>query len=352
MQRISFFLFFLLSGFGILHAQNRTSTRINEGRLDGFAETTFQAMRFYVGRMPYYTGINVYADRGLTKAYAMQELTTLFSSCETVTIPDPYDPDDPYKLIDTILCTPFDPYSITGWVLYAGKNKFLRNQWKEVASIRAGKYPERTDGALPYYYKAADVNKYLTDGEKRLLNAFIAFDDPHARNSDSVVVSDSLLKRFIAAWYDSVSTSLYRSINKGTVTLYNSDSLKYELTLAELDELGGYCETAQYPNPANPNDPYDLIDSTVCTPFDPAKFTGFGMGYEWKLAPFNSQARLRTISLLFKQSIVEIELPERPMFYIKAEDVKKLLPETDWLLMNDIFNYGVLSTIDKQYYWR
>jgi hypothetical protein len=122
------------------------------------------------------------------------------------------------------------------------------------------------------------------------------------------------------------------------------------MSLKDLEKLGGQCMTQQYPNPANPKDPHDFIDSTTCLSFTLDRLLGFGFLAEWNFEDTNSRVQLRGIALTFEQYIGPIQLRERPMFWMKAEDVRQKVMQGDWLMLNDIYHFCLLSKIEDEYY--
>jgi hypothetical protein len=306
-------------------------------------------MRYRIGLQ---TGekLNAYGDKNLRRVYSRDELFWIGADSETVQIANPANPDDPYDMIDTTIYNPFDPSGDYSWILYP--NEYFRsNDWKEIKSVGIS-YKYYGKDSLLYRYRRSDLDSRLLPEEKRLLQAYLNYANPAGRQMESIAVSDTLLKKFMLAWYDSVSTALYHKIENGEIKIFRNDSLEGELSLKDLEKLGGNCFTVQISNPANPNDPYDMIDTTVCDPFNPSDLKGFSAAYDWTARATGSCNSLRGIGLLFSQMLAEIELPERSMFWIKTEDAQKFIPQQDWLLMTELFNFQLLSSVEKDYYTR
>jgi gliding motility associated protien GldN len=113
----------------------------------------------------------------------------------------------------------------------------------------------------------------------------------------------------------------------GKLKMYRTDSLDKAMTIEDFEKIGGSCESVQIPNPLNPDDPYDMIDTTICTPFDPMNVNRFMVYEEWV---FDKQRgmffpRIIAIAPLFKQTIGGVELAERPMFYVSFEELRPII---------------------------
>jgi hypothetical protein len=341
------------------NAQPHTGFKMNEDELTRYVSRRFDYLKDRVGRLPGYK-INAYADWNLRKVYDKEEAIERGASCETVTLQNPNNPNDPYDTIDTTVCTLLDPFKISAWVLRQGKT-FKSNKWQDVKAIgvffNTGFDWDTTGNAITggrdsflYYIRKSDFESTILPEEGRMLQAYLDYVNPAGKHLDSVVISYPLLKDFIQGWYDSVSTGLYRNILLGRITPYWRDTVNRAMTPDEVQKIGGYCATVEVQ--INPDDPYDVIDSVVCTAFDPRGLTGLAVSHEWDLKDINPTAQLRGIGLLYRPVIGEVELPDQTMFWMHSEDVKKSLREKDWLVLTDMLNFQLLWSVQEEYYWR
>lgn len=113
----------------------------------------------------------------------------------------------------------------------------------------------------------------------------------------------------------------------GEVKMYWTDTMNRPMTLGDLESLTQRCEVIQRQNPENLEDEYDLIDDTVCTPIEYYELVRFQINEEWIFDKGRGMfmPRIVSISPLFKQTIGGVELPERPMFYVKFSDLRPYL---------------------------
>jgi hypothetical protein len=330
------------------YSQARTSFHVDDAAIMKYAGERTHQMQYRVGRQ---TGekLGAYADKNAIRVYSTNELSQIGAHCESVQIPNPANPDDPYDMIDTTICEPFDPGVDHSWILYPGST-FKSNTWKEIKSVGVFYDNSPSGSPLLYFYRRSDLDSRLMPEEKRLLQAYLDYTNPAGHKMDSVIISDTLLKTFITNWYDSVSSFIYHKVEKGSMVIWQNDSLTQRLPLDNLERFE--CYTVQTPNPFNPDDPYDMIDTTVCKAFLPSELKGFAASYDWVVKDIGPVPQLKGIGLLHQPRIAEIELPNTSMFWLKAEDTKKAVPQQDWLLMTDIFNFHLLSSIERDYYWR
>jgi hypothetical protein len=125
-----------------------------------------------------------------------------------------------------------------------------------------------------------------------------------------------------------LSRIVYQNILDETLAAYKDDSLvtKYN---PEVSERGSVTENKQVPNPNNPDDIYDLIDTTIITPFDPEKIIKWRLMEDWIFDRKHSTMIVRIIAIapLFKPVIAGLEFSETPLFgFVGTKPAKKCSP--------------------------
>src|SRR5690606_11207309 len=115
---------------------------------------------------------------------------------------------------------------------------------------------------------------------------------------------------------------IYSSVLNGTLVPFKDDTLKTSYTPEEVVDLGVIKEDQQIPNPDNPDDPYDFIDTTIVTPFDPWKIVKWRVMEDWIFDRKSSRMIVRIIAIapLYKPVVAGLELPETPLFWVRWDD--------------------------------
>lgn len=118
------------------------------------------------------------------------------------------------------------------------------------------------------------------------------------------------------------------------LTAYRTDSLLSFYTAEEVQELGVIKEEQQIVNPNNPDDIYDLIDTTIITPFDPEKIVKWRIMEDWIFDKKHGLffARIIAVAPLYKPNVGGVELPEQPLFWVKYADLRNYM--VNWEVFN------------------
>ncbi len=123
-----------------------------------------------------------------------------------------------------------------------------------------------------------------------------------------------------------MGTILFNKVVDGTLTAYQNDSLSSQFTAEEIIERGGQTEDVQIQNPdGDPDDIYDLIDTTIVTPFDPEKILKWRIMEDWIFDRKHSVMIVRIIAIapLFKPFAAGLELAEQPLFWIRWDETRE-----------------------------
>lgn len=121
----------------------------------------------------------------------------------------------------------------------------------------------------------------------------------------------------------------------GEVTAYLNDSLTSIITPEDITKSVSIETTVYIPNPDNPDDPYDLIPTTVYETYEPEKIAKYRIMEDWIFDYNYSDFRARIIAIapLWKPLTESgIELGEVPLYWLKMEDLR------DKLSQEEVFN--------------
>ena len=149
--------------------------------------------------------------------------------------------------------------------------------------------------------------------------------------------SDESMKRFPrdtadvkATELNAIMSRIYTAAIKGELKTYSSDSCKKSYSADELNKLFTNCETVSIQ--INPNDPYETIDSTICTPLDPVQIDAFVCKQNTYT---NGDKEIDVIAPAYQTRINgTVLLPYKPMFFVKYAQVKKLLKASELASLN------------------
>lgn len=127
---------------------------------------------------------------------------------------------------------------------------------------------------------------------------------------------------------------IYKAVNDGVLTPYRSDSLISIFTPEEVLDLGIYRENQQIINPNNPDDPYDLLDTVISTPFDPLKIEKFYIMEDWIFDKKHSLffARIIAIAPAYQPIAGGVPLPEQALFWIYYPELRTAM--VNWEIFN------------------
>ena len=128
---------------------------------------------------------------------------------------------------------------------------------------------------------------------------------------------------------------IWNAAMKGEVTAFMNDSLTTIITPEQISEKISTETTVMIPNPDNPDDPYDLVQTTVVETYEPSKIEKYRIMEDWIFDYNYSDFRARIIAIapLWKQPTESgIELGESAIYWIKMDDLR------DKLAQEEVFN--------------
>ncbi|MBX2986208.1 MAG: gliding motility protein GldN [Bacteroidia bacterium] len=114
----------------------------------------------------------------------------------------------------------------------------------------------------------------------------------------------------------------------GTLKAYNNDSLYSWMTPEHAQTLGSKEYTIQVPNPlGDPDDPFDVIDSTIREKFEAYKIKKYMLLEDWYFDHKHSvfKPRIMAIAPMYMLEFGGVEVGEQPMFWLKMDDLRPLI---------------------------
>jgi len=222
--------------------------------------------------------IKIYSDSALKNLLSYSDYYTRIETRIPVQIPNPMNPDDIYDLIDTFI------YETE----YSSDLAILDNGSVEWVNARGFKI-----------YISYKHFKKLLDARLVTLLEYFKFNGLKEMNNKS-------LEPFCQQLVKTQGITLFNyGINK-QLTAYTNDSLTTTYTPDEITERVATIENKQYQNPKNPNDIYDLIDSTFVYDFNPDTIKILRVHFYWANKKNTTEAKFFAIahySILLSQGL-------------------------------------------------
>lgn len=226
-------------------------------------------------------------------------------------IPNPYNPDDIYDLIDTV---------ILDWSM---AQDFVIPDKKAIGLIFAND--------TKMYVKQNQVKRLLG---KRSTAVFDFFN-----HSGLTMISDSELAVFWSNYVKQLGKQLYLYGFGGEVKAYRNDSLQSTYTIEEIKDRVLISDWQQIQNPNNPGDIYDLIDTVIVTEFNPDSINTIRLLFEWQTEGFETEAKFIAIAPLFKPFVAGIQLSRTPIFWVADEEYLKKLNKVEKAFWPHFYSY-------------
>ena len=125
-------------------------------------------------------------------------------------------------------------------------------------------------------------------------------------------------------------TQGYREL--GQPVAYASDSLASTLSLSAIKSKVEDTVWVWVPNPANPTDPNDLIQTLFFEPFNPESIQKFRIMEDWIFDAQHSDLRPRIIAIAPLYNMVSqsgIPLDEAALFWVKMDELRPILAQQE-----------------------
>lgn len=255
--------------------------------------------------------LTVCHDAELKKPVTYNEYYKLIEDKYQVQIPNPNNPDDIYDLIDTFI------------ISYKGPKNFTLNDDGGI-EILCG-------SGAKLYMNNKKLKKLL---DKRLLALLDYFELKGLKT-----ISDTSFVTFFKQEVKQLGFALYNYGVNGEVPPYRNDSLASTFTIDEIKERLIERETKQIPNPYNPDDIYDLIDTVIIIPFIPENINKVRLYFKWETDGFENSAEFFAIAPSFNPVVSGLMLGPTPIFNIKAADYLKRISKQEKAFYTYFYSY-------------
>jgi len=156
----------------------------------------------------------------------------------------------------------------------------------------------------------------------------------------------TLIDKMGPAFMQQLGVGIYNAVIKGEIAAYSNDSLsKFALLTKEKAlEKGRTEEMIQYiPDPEYPD---FYIDSLIITPFKTDRIKAYEISAKIFQPNQNalSNLKLNAFAICYEPIIGGIKLREQALFYIKYEDLQKLIKKDDFEMLGNL----IIQSIVKQ----
>lgn len=320
-----FTLLTFLSSFLISSAQEKIKIHLPVRRAGTAMTQIWQNSHNRVVQSALSGGLNFYRDPALKTVFSPEEMLQFTLLEETIQIINPANPDDPYDLIDTLIS-----YPITEWTSFKLLDQVVMAKINETRTA---------------YLKISDFKKivgheaflYWQLWQKKAFDQDISFNKAH---------------QIGIAWAESLMEKLYLITQQSNkLTKYLSDSLTTRITdTLALKEIIAIRENVSIINPINPNDPYDLIDSTIILIRGSTEMTGILLSLDYELEGHEMEYDITAMALSFSPVIggIRLEIPVA-WAWMKYEPCLAQLNKQDHLLINAWITIGMNKLLNSHW---
>lgn len=149
-------------------------------------------------------------------------------------------------------------------------------------------------------------------------------------------IDENTFKRFFENHIQQWNVKIFKDVRSGTMPAYRDGFCKETVDSAELEAIGNHDGTKVVPDE---NNNYQVLDDFPLKTFDPASdFRGITFRFQTAYGPdgFASGYELFSIGPLHELIVTGIDLGLQPLFWVRANDVKRVLTEDEFTLLRTI----------------
>lgn len=276
-------------------------------------------LSYKIHRLVAEEAIKPYGDEGLKSGIAVNDFLKLGGRFEKKKISNPYNPDDIYDLIDTLLHYPADPYTAS-FRLYIGK------VFVYIIS--------ENDSVFMDYEK---LLKHLSKEEKAFLDFF------NYRKYE--IIDGPAISHLSVTEFDYLKRKIYTLGFDARIPAYKDDSMQKVLTAYELEENTSVRWNKQVRNPNNPDDKYDLIDTVITDVYTADSMTRLLFLNLWLHEDFNATGHLVGIAPAFQPKAEGLVLPHRPVFWARWDDLANHFTKDELTFYQYLFFFNLKKSV-------
>jgi hypothetical protein len=255
--------------------------------------------------------LKFYSEPTLSTPISNAEYNKLIEIRDDRQMPNPDNPDDIYDLIDTV-------------IIYPARVRELFLTDKNTIEVIY-------DNNASMYCSAKQLKKLL---DKRLLSMLDYFSQNGLQK-----IEDGAVVGFYKKQVSQLGAMLYNWGMSGEVKPYRNDSLNSTFIAEEIKDRVTQRINKQAPNPDNPDDIYDLIDSVISIPFVSDSINKIRLMFKWETEGFETEAEFFAIAPSFNPIIAGLEFPPTPIFIIKGNDYLKRINKQEKEFYTYFYSY-------------
>lgn len=267
--------------------------------------------------------LTVYSDKKLSNKMSIKQYHKLLEVSEDIKIPNPKNPNDINDLLDSI-------------VFYYPRIFDFKLIGKEVLEF------ENTKGEN-FYISYKHLKNHIDKRLQSVLNYCM-------EKKFTIIMKDENLLGFCKQQVSQVGKTLYDYGLDSMNSSYRDDSLKYVYSVNEILDRITLKENRAIPNPDNPNDINDLIDTVIKYPFNfnSTKFIQLYFSFETKEATTN--AKVIAIAPMFRGIAAGLELPILTAFIVRETDFNKILTKNERVFWQHFYSFMLQNRSSGGYY--
>ena len=236
----------------------------------------------------------------LNEKLTWQEFQNLSAKKRKAQIQNPNNPDDIYDLIDTVI-TPF----ATPWQALGFEVDYSKDVFTEVFS-----------DTQKAYFKIDDIKTVISNEQVAFLNSIKKYSIKAITDSSLVLISDSL--------FHQTASLLYHIGTSGKETAYSSLFFDQEISVERIKNIGQHYFQTSIPNPNNPEDIYDLIDTVIRVSFHDTLPKHIKVFYTWEeIEDYQYKIKPYAFAPMYLPAIGDTKLKPINIFLLMANGVEQ-----------------------------
>ncbi|MDQ3072228.1 MAG: hypothetical protein M3Q97_03030 [Bacteroidota bacterium] len=324
-------LFFVLLTSSLTLPAQRITTYVSPVDYKNYVMYRFEQINRAIYAAVYNGRVTAYADNGFGEAYSKENLRSLGSHEEIVSVY--LDPNDPYAYTDTLIVSPLDPMHISS-LKFSSPNFTNPATSIEVFYSSYGNIPENT----LYFLRSKDIVGNLAPDDVKLLQFFFQWSEQLNEPQKHWTVDRETLLQFAEAAFSSTSIQLYLSVKNGA-TAYRNDSLASHYSQEDALKMGSMMEMMQLQN----EEGEFSVDTLVFTPFDYTTIAGIAVAEDLVASRTKYTGTITALAPMYNHYLGGIQLPKMPMFYIKYPETAKAIRQADMELLLTVIHFSRLA---------
>jgi hypothetical protein len=324
MRCLAFFVT-LFMAVGVLgQLPNTSATSFTSYDLANFCIETKTNISVEVYELIKTSKLKTYKDQALKEPLSLQEFEAFARYKEYIQVLK--NPSNPNEYKDTFVYIPFRANGIVG---------FAFADDKAVAYLLGNGHK--------VYFSYSVLMLYLSVRSKAQFLFYKSAGLTHITYDSLPKFCDNVFKRWGSTWYNYGEQGLLKAYKNPSFTEFFS---KDDFVSGEL-----FKRVFQIQNPENPDDIYDLIDTTVITPFTADSVKRLRLYYQWNYDGYFVSSNLLGIAPMFQPTINGKQQSYIPVFLLKEGDFIFMLSGPESAFLQPFFQW-ILQTYSSDRHYR